>query len=89
MWALKKQGVHGRDDRGSRILRIEAEQSHRLDVTREPGCLQGTCNWHFWVKLWEALLTELKELVLLQGLHVVLCCGSTLASLELVNIHDQ
>ena len=24
------------------MLRIEAEQSHRLDVMRELGCLQGT-----------------------------------------------
>lgn len=57
--------LDGRDDCGCRILRIDAEQSCRLDVRREPGCLQGTVsNWHFCVKLWEAGPTEL-ELMLL------------------------
>ena len=34
--------LDGRDDRRCRILRIDAERSCRLDVRREPGCLQGT-----------------------------------------------
>ena len=33
--------LNGRDDPGCRIIRTGTEQSCRLDMRREPGCLQG------------------------------------------------
>lgn len=65
-------GLNGRDYPGSRILRIDAEQSCRLDAWKK----QGVCKVKFTLFFWEVGPTELKELVLFQVLHMVLGCRS-------------